>query len=246
MILTVENVKVRYRNGAFGVTDVSLKVVPGEIVALFGPNGAGKTTTVRAVSGFLKSEHTKVVAGSITLFGQNTTNMEPHRIAALGLAFVPERSKIFPSLTVSQNLEVMARRPPRSKRAEVHAGIYEMFPFLAQRRREQAGRLSGGEQQMLAIARSLMCEARMLIVDEMTLGLHHSTHGPLFDVIKILASQGTSVLFVDESSDNVLGVANRAYVLESGRSRPVDITKMRASVDKDTMSNSPSNPPIPS
>ena len=227
MILEVNNIKVRYRNGALGITDVSLAVDSGEIVILCGPNGAGKTTTVRAVSGFLKSEHAKVISGSVTLFGRDTTNTEPHRTAALGVAFVPERTKIFPALTVSENLEVMAKRPPRSKRAQLYNGIFEMFPILGERQRELAGRLSGGQQQMLAIARSLMCEARLLIIDEITLGLHHSVQGPLFDVMQVLASHGTAVLFVDENSDEAISIANRCYLLDGGKSRLVSATEAR-------------------
>lgn len=218
MILNVKNLKVRYRNGAIGVNDVSVEVDSGEVVALFGPNGAGKTTTVRAVSGFLKSERTKVVVGEIILFDKVTTNWEPHRTAALGLAFVPERQKIFTNLTVFDNLEVMAKRPPRSRRAKVYESIFDVFPVLAERKSELAGRLSGGEQQMLAIARSLMSEARLLIIDEITLGLHHSMHEPLFNLMRTMASQGTAVLFVDESSDNVMKVADRCHLIDGGKS----------------------------
>jgi branched-chain amino acid transport system ATP-binding protein len=223
--LRVENIKVRYRNGALGVIDVSLEVNPGEVVILCGPNGAGKTTTVRAVNGFLKSERAKIISGRVTFFDRDITNIEPHRTAALGMAFVPERSKIFPALTVSENLEVMAKRPPRSTRAKVYSDIFEMFPVLGERQRELAGRLSGGQQQMLAIARSLMCDARLLIIDEITLGLHHSVHGPLFDVMKILASQGKAVLFVDESSEQAIGIADRCYMLSGGVSRLAEVTE---------------------
>ncbi|MEI8101440.1 MAG: ATP-binding cassette domain-containing protein [Bacteroidota bacterium] len=219
MTLIVENIKVRYRNGAVGVLDVSLEVNPGEVVVLSGPNGAGKTTTVRAATGFLKSEHSKVISGKIAFDGKEITNLEPHQIASRGVAFVPERSKIFPSLSVSDNLEVMARRPSRSNRTKVYREIFDMFPMLEERQQELAGRLSGGQQQMLAIARSVMCDARLLIIDEITLGLHHSVHGPLFEIMRTIASQGKCVLFVDESSAQALQVADRSYIVNGGVSR---------------------------
>jgi branched-chain amino acid transport system ATP-binding protein len=219
VILSVDSLKVRYSNGALGVIDVSLEVDEGEVVALFGPNGAGKTTTVRGVSGFLRSERARVVDGSVKLFGRDSTNAEPHRTAAMGVAFVPERRKIFASLSVADNLEVLGKRPSRARRAEIYERIYEIFPPLAERRRELAGRLSGGQQQMLAIARSLMCEAKLLIIDEVTLGLHHSIHGPLFAVIKQIAEAGTAVLVVDESTGRALDVVDRCYLLNGGHVR---------------------------
>ena len=225
MALRIENIKTRYRNGALGILDVSLEVQLGEVVILSGANGAGKTTTVRSATGFLKSEHTKVISGSITIDGEDVTNLEPHQIAKRGVAFVPERSKIFPSLSVSQNLEVMASRPSRSDRARVYKDIFEMFPILGERQSEMAGRLSGGQQQMLAIARSLMCDARFLVIDEITLGLHHSVHGPLFEIMKVLASKGKGVLFVDESSPQAFKVADHAFVVENGHSRKLSVSE---------------------
>jgi branched-chain amino acid transport system ATP-binding protein len=219
-MLSAEHLKVRYRNGALGVLDVSIELEAGEVAVIFGPNGAGKTTTVRAIAGFLKSEGARVVAGKVTLFGRDTTNAEPHTTTtSSGLAFVPERNKIFPSMSVSENLKAVAKRPPRARREQIYERIYELFPTLGQRQHELAGRLSGGQQQMLAIARSLMCEARLLIVDEMTLGLHHSVHGPLFDIIKTIASEGCGVLIVDESTTKALGIADRCYLLSGGRVR---------------------------
>ena len=118
--------------------DVSIEVNPGEVVVLSGPNGAGKTTTVRAATGFLKSEHSKVISGKIAFDGKEITNLEPHQIASRGVAFVPERSKIFPSLSVSDNLEVMARRPSRLNRTKVYREIFDMFPMLEERQQELA------------------------------------------------------------------------------------------------------------
>lgn len=216
MILEVEHIRVRYRTGALGVTDVSLTVDAGEVVALFGANGAGKTTTARAISGFLGTEGVRV-SGSVRLFGRDTTNMQPHRKCAMGLAFVPERKKIFPSMTVADNLEVLAKRPPRSERAAIYERIFDTFPVLRDRQNDVAGLLSGGQQQMLAIARSLMAQSKLLIIDEVTLGLHHSVHGPLFEVIAGIAKTGVGVLVIDEDSGRALDVASRWYSLSAGR-----------------------------
>jgi branched-chain amino acid transport system ATP-binding protein len=219
LVLSVENLKVRYRNGALGILDVTFSVEAGQVIALFGPNGAGKTTSVRAVSGFMKTEGAKLVAGKVTLFGEDMTNAEPHRTSIMGVAFVPERRKVFSSLSVSENLAALGKRPPRARRAEVYDRVYTLFPVLAERRRELAGRLSGGQQQMLAIGRSLIGEPKLLIVDEMTLGLHHSMHPPLFEAVKSIAAQGTAVVVVDESTGFALEVADHCYLLGGGTVR---------------------------
>ncbi|WAX59282.1 ABC transporter ATP-binding protein [Jatrophihabitans cynanchi] len=219
VVLSANSLRVRYRNGALGILDVSVEVKVGQVVALFGPNGAGKTTTVRAISGFLRSEGARVIDGSVSLMGRATTNMEPSRTARIGLAFVPERKKVFASLSVRENLEALGQLPPRAERAAAFQRVYDMFPILWERRRSQAGRLSGGQQQMLAIARGLLTDPRLLIIDEMTLGLHHSLHEPLFDAVREVAAQGTSVLLVDESTGFALDVADHCYLLSAGRTR---------------------------
>lgn len=216
VILSATHLAVRYRNGALGVADASFSVDAGEIVALFGANGAGKTTSVRAVTGFLRSEGARVEHGAVTLFGRDMTNAEPHKISGLGVAFVPERSKIFPHLSVADNLVSVGHLPPRRRRAEVSAFIYELFPALADRHGVQAGRLSGGQQQMLAIGRCLMTGPQLLILDEMTLGLHHSMHQVLFDAVRHVSDRGTAVLLVDESTGLALQLASRAYLLSGG------------------------------
>jgi branched-chain amino acid transport system ATP-binding protein len=232
MILEAEDVRVRYRNGALGVTSISVAVDAGEVVAVFGPNGAGKTTTARAISGFVRSEGARVINGSVTLFGRETTNFEPHRTAAMGVTFIPERQKIFPSMTVAQNLEVVARRPPRNRRPEIYAKIYEIFPVLESRRSSLAGLLSGGEQQMLAIARTFMSSSQLLIVDELTLGLHHSLFGPLYKVIRDIADDGTAVLVIDEDSAHALDVADRWYMLAGGEVQSTGSAAERAETTK--------------
>jgi branched-chain amino acid transport system ATP-binding protein len=218
-MLEVEGIRVRYRNGALGIRDVSLAAAPGQVVALFGPNGAGKTTSVRAVSGFLRTEGARVISGHVRLFGRDVTNFEPHRMAKLGVAFVPERNKVFSRLSVGENLTALGVRQGAKKRAELTDEVFALFPVLAERRGELAGRLSGGQQQMLALARGLLMDPQLLIVDELTLGLHHSLHKPLFDAVARIASSGTAVIVVDESTGFALSAAEHCYLLNGGEVR---------------------------
>lgn len=216
MTLEATGLQVRYRNGALGVSDVSLRIDPGEVVAIFGPNGAGKTTSVRACTGFLKMERAAVVSGTIRVGGAVMTNAQPHTFYKKGVFCIPERGKIFPHLTVAENLAAIRHLPDRRERAQVRERIFSLFPGLERLQPTQAGRLSGGEQQMLAIARALHAQPRYLIIDEMSLGLHVSIIRPLFDAIREIANSGTAVMVVDESSDAALDVANRCYILRSG------------------------------
>jgi branched-chain amino acid transport system ATP-binding protein len=229
-ILVVDHISVRYPNGAIGVSDVSLEVQAGQIVALFGPNGAGKTSTVRAVSGFLKSEHADVASGRVTFLGTDTTNREPHQIARMGVTFVPERRKIFPNMSIIENLNASGKRPPRRERARLLAEVFEMFPELGRRKHDVAGMLSGGQQQMVALARGLLNQSRLLIVDEMTLGLHHSLQPALFAVLRRVADSGASVLLVEENSPSTVASADDCFVLSGGRTvyhgPPADVAKL--------------------
>jgi len=201
-LLAVEQLRVRYRNGAIGIADVSLQVAPGQVVALFGPNGAGKTSTVRGISGFLKTEGARVTGGRVTFDGHNVTNAEPHRQAKLGIAFVPERDKVFPTLTVSENLLALGTLPRPARRKELQDFV--------------SGLLSGGQRQMLALARAIMSDPKLLIVDEMTLGLHHSLLPVLATAIEAIESTGTSILLVDESTGFALETAHYCYLLAAG------------------------------
>lgn len=216
-VLVAENLKVRYANGALGITDVSLRVNAGEVVAMFGANGAGKTTTVRAIGGFTRSERARIIDGRVELFGRTTTNQEPFKTSRLGVGFIPERKKIFTTLSVRENLEALGRMPERHRKAELLEQIHHMFPILRERANEQAGRLSGGQQQMLAIARAMLTEPKLLIVDEMTLGLHHSLQPPLFAAIREIAASGTAVLISDERTGFALDVADHCYLVRSGQ-----------------------------
>ena len=215
-LLILDDLHVRYGNGALGVSGVSMTVRQGQVVVLWGPNGAGKTTTVRAVSGFFRAEGARVIRGSIQFDGRLVTNHEPHEATQRGITLVPERQKIFPSLTVTENLEVSGRRQPQKRRRELQAEVFEQFPALARNRTAVAGRLSGGQQQMLAIARSLIHDARLLIIDEITLGLHASVHESLFEIVRSIAANGRTLIIVDEGTEHALQVADRCYVLEGG------------------------------
>jgi branched-chain amino acid transport system ATP-binding protein len=215
----LRDVAVRYRTGALGISNVGFQVDEGQIVALFGPNGAGKTTSVRALSGFLRSERTRVVSGSVRLLGHDVTGWEPHQTARSGLGFVPERNKVFSSLSVVDNLRALGGLPPRREFNARIQEVLELFPALADHQRKQAGRLSGGQQQMLAIARVLVRQPKVLVVDELTLGLHHSFHWPLFDALRKIARTGTAVIVVDESAGFALEVADYCYLLGGGEVR---------------------------
>ena len=216
VLLAVNQLQVRYRNGAIGVSEVSLQVESGQVVALFGPNGAGKTSTVRGISGFLKTEGARVTHGSVTFRDRDITSHEPHYQAKLGIAFVPEREKVFPSLTVAENLATVRAGSSPERRNELAELVQSLFPVLTARRRELAGKLSGGQRQMLALACAVMRDPRLLIVDEMTLGLHHSLQPLLYDAVRAITSMGTAMLLVDESTGFVLELADYAYVLSAG------------------------------
>jgi branched-chain amino acid transport system ATP-binding protein len=217
-LLEVEDLSIRYKNGALGIQNVSFSVEPSQVVALLGAAGAGKTTTVRGISGFLRAEGAKAVTGTVRMDGRDITNWEPHQVCRLGVLAVPERGKVFPNLSVAENLESIGPRLVQGeRRAEVEALVHELFPMLAGRRRELAGRLSGGQQQMLAIARALMSDPRLLIIDEMTLGLHPSLHGPLFEAVLRIAATGSAVMIVDESTGLTLDVAQHCVLLKAGQ-----------------------------
>jgi branched-chain amino acid transport system ATP-binding protein len=214
--VSVRNIKVQYANGAYGVVDVSLSVESGQMVALLGPNGAGKTTTAGAIAGFTHDEGARVVSGSVTLFGRDITNSEPRKTTRAGVGLVPERRKVFPNLTVAENLRAVGGHTPRRRRRARTEDVLAMFPILKEKLKVPAGRLSGGQQQMLAIARCLVVGPDVLILDEMTLGLHASLHAPLFATLRQIAEEGTAVLVIDEISESTTTSSDHYYYLADG------------------------------
>lgn len=211
-LLTVEGLRVGY-----GKVEVlhgtGFRVGAGEIVALLGSNGAGKTTTLRALSGL-----EPVRGGSIMLGEQNIAGLPAHKIAALGLAHVPERRRLFAPLSVEENLK-LGGYLIRGQQAELKRRIeamYALFPRLLERRQQLAGTLSGGEQQMVAIARALILEPRLLVLDEPSMGLAPLVVRAIFTIIQRLRDQGMGILLVEQNARQTLKIADRAYVLESG------------------------------
>ena len=193
--------------------DVSFTVNGGEIVTIVGSNGAGKTTTLRTISGVLHP-----AAGAIFLEGQNISNLPAHRIVELGIAQIPEGRRLWPGLTVAENLDLGAFHPlARQKRNLSLERVFALFPRLLERRDQPAGTLSGGEQQMLAIARGLMACPRILMLDEPSIGLAPILVEDVFRVVAEINEQGVTVLLVEQNVRRALELAHRGYVLETGR-----------------------------
>jgi branched-chain amino acid transport system ATP-binding protein len=211
-MLELHNVSAGY--GSFqALFDVSLEVEAGEAVAVIGPNGAGKTTLLRVISKLIGAS-----AGEILMEGARVNDVEPHRVIELGIAHVPENRRLFPRLTVEENLRMGAYvASARAHFAERLAHVYELFPRMAERRDQLAGTLSGGEQQMCAIARGLMSKPRLLLLDEPSAGLAPVIVQRIFELVQRLRSEGYTVLIVEQNVQQVLRVVDRAYLLEVGR-----------------------------
>lgn len=211
-MLTIDNIHVNY--GSFQALDgVSLHVNEGEIVALLGSNGAGKTTTINTASGLLKP-----LAGSVTFKGEDLSKYKLHEISALGLVQVPEGRKLFPNMSVHENLLVGSfAKNTRPKRQENLDMCYELFPKLKERSKQMAGSLSGGERQMVAIARALMQCPELLMLDEPSLGLAPVIVEQVFETIQRINKMGTTILLVEQNVQVSLEIANRAYVIETGK-----------------------------
>jgi branched-chain amino acid transport system ATP-binding protein len=209
VLLEVADLEVKYGRIA-ALKGISFSVGEGEIVALLGANGAGKTTTQKTVSGMLRPS-----SGSITYDGKRIDGIPAHELIRLGVCHVPEGRHVFPRMTVSENLDMGAFRFRRVDQADLER-VLEMFPRLRERLRQQAGTLSGGEQQMLAIGRALMGKPRLLLLDEPSMGLAPLVVAQIFDIIREINGLGVTVLLVEQNAAQALTVANRGYVLETG------------------------------
>lgn len=210
-MLEVKDLEVYY-GAIHAIKGISFAVDEGEIVTLIGANGAGKTSTLHAISGLIRPK-----SGSIEFCGTNLQAVHPHQIIGLGLAQVPEGRRVFSRMTVKENLQMGAF--VRKDQAEIHQDykkVLELLPRLKERRRQLAGTLSGGEQQMLAIGRALMARPKMLLLDEPSMGLSPMLVGEIFNIIRDVNKSGVTVLLVEQNAKMALDIADRAYVLETG------------------------------
>jgi branched-chain amino acid transport system ATP-binding protein len=195
------------------IAEVSIEVGEGEAVGLLGANGAGKSTTLRAISGLVR-----LTSGTIAFLGTNIAALRPYQVTALGIAHVPEGRQVFPEMTVQENLEIGAYVPrAKAERGRTLELVFSIFPVLAERRKQLAGTMSGGEQQMLAVGRGLMLKPRLLMLDEPSLGLAPVMTDVTFQKIAEIHAMGTAILLVEQNVSRALTLVQRAYVLESGR-----------------------------
>ena len=211
-MLTLSAVSASY-GSVPAIGDISIDVGEGEAVGLLGANGAGKSTTLRAISGLMR-----LTAGTITFLGTNIAALPPYKVAELGIAHVPEGRQVFPEMTVQENLEIGAYVPrAKAGRGRTLELVFSIFPVLAERRRQLAGTMSGGEQQMLAVGRGLMLKPRLLMLDEPSLGLAPVMTDITFQKIQEIHAMGTAILLVEQNVARALTLVQRAYVLESGK-----------------------------
>ncbi|MDD6882939.1 MAG: ABC transporter ATP-binding protein [Eubacteriales bacterium] len=210
-LLKVDNIHVYY-GSIHAIKGVSFEVNEGEIVTLIGANGAGKSTTLNTISGLLKPK-----TGTITFEGKNIVGVGANRIVPLGMALCPEGRRVFHQMTVRENLEMGGFSRPASEIPASLENVFTRFPRLKERERQIAGTLSGGEQQMLAMGRALMSKPKLLMLDEPSMGLAPLLVEQIFDIIRELHAAGTTILLVEQNAQMALSIANRAYVLGTGR-----------------------------
>jgi branched-chain amino acid transport system ATP-binding protein len=211
-MLEVERLEVAHGD-AVAVWDVSLAVGAGELVTVVGPNGAGKTTLIDAIAGLLP-----ISGGRVRLEGRDLASVPAHALCGHGIALVPEGRRLFPAMTVEENLEIGCYAPAaRARRHQSLERVYETFPVLRERRQQLAGSLSGGQQQMVAIGRALMAMPRLLLLDEPSLGLAPQIVDQVFEVVAAIHAEGVAILLVEQNIVQAFAIAARAYVLEQGR-----------------------------
>jgi branched-chain amino acid transport system ATP-binding protein len=210
-LLQLQNIETFYGE-IRALKGISLEVMEGEVVTLIGSNGAGKTTTLKSISGLLKPK-----SGAIYFKDQRIDNLPAHVVSSMGIAHVPEGRKIFPRLTVQENLEMGAFSIKDQKRIKDKMEfVFELFPRLDERRRQKGGTLSGGEQQMLAMGRALMSEPQILLLDEPSMGLAPLLVDHIFNTIRMLNDQGMTILLIEQNALKALKIANRGYVIQTG------------------------------
>ncbi|MGD0256213.1 MAG: ABC transporter ATP-binding protein [Acidimicrobiales bacterium] len=209
MLLELSDVEVRY-GSIRALKGISVSVAEGEIVTLLGANGAGKTTTLHTISGLVRAS-----SGSIRFDGRDIGALAPHQVVALGIGHAPEGRRIFPRMSVAENLEMGAYQRRGSLREDFER-VFELFPVLAERSKQEGGTLSGGEQQMLSIGRALMSEPRLLLLDEPSMGLAPMFVTKIFHVLRDISERGVTILVVEQNAAQALALAQRGYVLETG------------------------------
>jgi branched-chain amino acid transport system ATP-binding protein len=216
-VLEVENLEVTYSRVIVAVQGLSMKVPERSIVALLGTNGAGKSTTVRAISGFLPVDDAEIKKGAIRFDGRSVLGLPPYEVARRGVVLVPERRKIFETLTVEENLRITARLGAAGVPADMER-LFGLFPALAERRRQTAGYLSGGERQMLAISQALLCKPKLMLVDELSLGLAPFLVKELMARLREMRDEfGVSILLIEQDASSALAIADYGYIMEGGR-----------------------------
>lgn len=210
-MLKVEDIHVYY-GSIYAIKGISFEVNEGEIVTLIGANGAGKSTTLKTVSAMMKPK-----SGDVLFEGKSLLGVKPHAIVGLGMAHCPEGRRIFQEMTVQENLEMGAYTRPKSEISDSIAHVYELFPRMKERYKQISGTLSGGEQQMLAMGRAMMSKPKLLMLDEPSMGLAPLLVEEIFRIIQDLNRTGTTILLVEQNARMALSIANRGYVLETGR-----------------------------